>query len=164
MMRLRTEWQLAVAVPRWAWRFYRRHWAIIVGLSLIPSIQRLIVVGWGEHIPSSAAVASEVLVVVVRLALLVTIWRLAAVGKPRWAFVTTHWRGLVLQGGLLLLATLIFKFGLDSVGGLLPEPARQPYLAGLLFIKNPTIIAFTVVWVVGVVRQLAGSSEVVVGE
>ncbi|SFA81051.1 hypothetical protein SAMN05216266_101574 [Amycolatopsis marina] len=40
------------------------------------------------------------------------------------------------------------------VGGLLPESARQGYLAALLFVKNPTIIAFTFVWMVGVLRQL----------
>lgn len=164
-MRLRTEWQLAVAVPRWAWQFYRRHWPVIVGLSLVPSIQRLIVVSWGDHIPPSAAFASEVLVMVVRLVLLVTIWRLATRQRPRWnrAFVTTHWRSLVIQGGLLMLATLIFKFGLDGVGGLLPESARQTYLAVLLFIKNPTIIAYTLVWMVGLVRQVGSprGSEVV---
>ena len=136
-MRLRREWQLAVAVPRWAWRLYRRHWPVIVGLSLIPSVQRLVVVNWG--LPQPAAAASEVLVAVVRLALLVVVWRLAApFGRPRWAFVRAHWPSLVLQGGLLLLAALVFDTGLEGLG-----PADPTYLAVLLFVKNPTIIAFT---------------------
>jgi hypothetical protein len=59
----------------------------------------------------------------------------------------------VLQGGLLMLAALIFDVGLESVRHLLPPQASQTYLAVLLFIKNPTIIAVTFVWLVGVVRQ-----------
>jgi hypothetical protein len=154
-MRLRHEWRLALSVPAWAWRCYRRHWAVIAGLSLIPSIQRLVVVNWEEHIPSPVAVVSEVVVMVVRLFLLVTIWRLAGGGRPRWnpAFVRAHWCSLVLQGGLLMLAALIFDVGLESVRHLLPPQASQTYLAVLLFIKNPTIIAVTFVWLVGVVRQ-----------
>lgn len=154
------EWQLAVAVPRWAWRLYRRHWPVIAGLSLIPSIQRLVVVNWDKDIP-----ASELLVALVRLVLLVTIWRLAGpTGRLRLTFVKEHWPSLVIQGGLLTLAALIFDVGLEGVGHLLPENARRTYLAVLLFVKNPTIIAFTFVWLVGIVRQLADRREVVVGE
>lgn len=157
-MRLRTEWQVAVAVPRWAWRLYRRHWPVIAGLSLIPSIQRLVVVNWDVSGP--AAAASEVLVAVVRLTLLVVVWRLAAPhGRLAWAHVRTfakaHWPSLAFQGGLLTLAALIFDTGLEGAGEWLPADARQTYLAVLLFIKNPTIIAFTFVWLVGIAREVA---------
>lgn len=172
-MRLHTEWRLAAAVPRWAWHLYRRRWPVIAGLSMVPSVQRLVVVNW--DVPGPAAAASEVLVAVVRLALLVVVWRLAAPhGRLAWAHVRTfakaHWPSLAIQGGLLMLAALIFDVGVESAGRWLPADAQRTYLAVVLFIKNPTIIAFTFVWLVGIVRQLSTADgparrrEVVVGE
>lgn len=157
-MRLHEEWRLALSVPRWAWRFYRSHLPLVVGLSLVGSVQRLIVVNWTDEIPHPIALASEVVVMAARLLLVVAVWRLATPpGRPSWrhfrAFVAAHWLSMVLQGGLVMAAALVFDTGLEGVGGLLPESARQTYLAVLLFLKNPTIMAFTFVWLVGVVRQ-----------
>jgi hypothetical protein len=118
-------------------------------------VQRLVVVNW--EIGGPVAVASEVVVMAVRLALLVVIWRLAVPRGPlRWnTFATEHWPSLVIQGGLLAAAAMVFNTGVDDVvRGLLPEHVRQTYLAVVLFVKNPTIIAFTFVWMVGMVRQL----------
>jgi hypothetical protein len=156
---MQKEWQLATSVPAWAWRFYRRHWAVIVGLSLVASIQRLIVVNWTEDIPEPAALASEVVVMGARLAIVVVVWRLATpAGRVSWqhcrTFVAEHWPSLLIQCGLIMLAALVFDTGLEGAGALLPESAQQTYLAVLLFIKNPTIIAFTFVWLVGLARQL----------
>ncbi|MFJ6677296.1 hypothetical protein ACIQMJ_39860 [Actinosynnema sp. NPDC091369] len=157
------EWRLALEVPRWAGRFYARHWAVVVGLSLIASVQRLVVVNRGDHVPAGVALASEVLVMAARVLLVVVIWRLATRGERlRWAdaraFATRHWPSLVWQGVLLAVAFLVFDVGAEQgVGGLLPESARQTYLAVLLFVKNPTVIAFTFVWWVGLVRQVAVS-------
>jgi hypothetical protein len=159
-VRLRDEARLALAVPRWAWGFYRQHLVLIVGLSLIPSVQRLIVVNWTDDIPEAIAFLSEVVVMGVRLGLVVLVWWLAMRGE-RWgrsngrAFLAAHWVSLVIQGGLIMAAAMIFDTGLEQVvGGLFPESAQQTYLAVLLFVKNPTIIAFTFVWMVGIVRQV----------
>lgn len=154
---MRDEVRLALAVPRWALRFYWRHLPLVVGLSLLPSVQRLVVVNWEDRIPSVVAALSEVVVLVVRIVLVVAIWRLA-IDQPDWTraktFVDTHWRSLIVQGGLLTLAFLVFDVVAERVvGGLLPESAQQTYLAVLLFVKNPTVIAFTFVWMVGVIRQ-----------
>lgn len=164
-VRPRHELRLALTVPRWAWRFYLRHLPVVVGLSLIPSVQRLVVVRWGEHLPAAQAVTSEVLVACVRLVLLAVIWRLATRHEQlSWAhcstFANAHWPSLVIQGGLLSAAALVFNTGLEQVvGGLLPESARQTYLAVLLFVKNPTVIALTFVWMVGLARQLLTPSS-----
>jgi hypothetical protein len=62
---------------------------------------------------------------------------------------------------LLAVAVLVFDVVAEQVvGGLLPESARQTYLAVLLFVKNPTVIAFTFVWWVGLIRQVAVSRPV----
>ncbi len=161
-----SELRLALEVPRWAGRFYLRHWAVVVGLSLVASAQRLVVVEWGDLLPGGVALASEVVVMAARVLLVVVIWRLATRGeRPAWSaarsFATRHWPSLVWQGVLLAVAFLVFDVGTEQVvGGLLPESARQTYLAVLLFVKNPTVIAFTLVWWVGLVRQAAVSRPV----
>lgn len=159
MGELRLAWQ----VPAWAWRFSLRHFPVIAGLSLVASVQRLVVVG--RDLPGGWAQASELLVAAARVALVVVIWRLATRGERlSWAaagaFASAHWRSLVVQGLLLSAAFLAFDVGAERVvGGLLPEAARQAYLAVLLFVKNPTVIAFTLVWWVGLVRQVSRAPE-----
>jgi hypothetical protein len=153
-----TDTKLALDVPRWAWRFYLRHLPLIVGLSLVASLQRLVAVNWG--IPDPLALVSEVVVMATRLLLLVLIWRLAMRDTPwRWdnlpVFARAHWRSLVIQGLLISVAFLVFDVFAESVvGGLLPHDAQATYLAVLLFVKNPTVIALTFVWWVGLARQM----------
>lgn len=155
-----SEFRLAFEVPVWSWRFYLRHLPVIVGLSLVASVQRLVVVNWGAHLPSPLAVASEVLVMAARVLLLVVIWRLAMRDTPwRWhnvsAFARDHWPSLVYQGLFLSVAFLVFDVVTENVvAGLLPENSRPAYLGVLLFVKNPTVIALTFVWWVGLARQL----------
>lgn len=157
---LRGEIRLALEVPAWAWRFYLRHLPLVVGLSLVASLQRLVVVEWGDHVPGALAVASEVLVMGVRLLLLVLVWRLA-MRDTRWrfdnlsAFARSHWRSLVIQGVLLSVAFMVFDVVAENVvAGFLPADSRSTYLAVLLFVKNPTVIAFTFIWWVGLARQM----------
>ncbi|WP_308258312.1 hypothetical protein [Saccharothrix obliqua] len=151
------ELRVALEVPRWTWRFYLRHLPLIVGLSLVPSVQRLVAVNWG--IPGGWAAASEIVVMAVRVGLVLAVgWLALRGGRATWgrftAFATAHWRSLVWQGVLLSVAFLVFDVVAESVvGGLLPEEARQGYKAVLLFVKNPTIIALTLVWWVGLVRR-----------
>ena len=155
-----TEIRLALDVPRWAWRFYLRHLPVIVGLSLVASLQRLVVVNWGDHIPGPVAVTSEVVVMAVRILLVVVIWRLAMRDVPwRWdnlpVFARRHWPSLVIQGLLLSVAFLIFDVVAENVvSGFLAEDQQAAYLGVLLFVKNPTVIALTMVWWVGLARQV----------
>ncbi|MDU0288655.1 hypothetical protein [Saccharothrix longispora] len=160
------ELSLALDVLRWAAGFYLRHWRWVAGLSLVASVQRLAVVGgW---LPPGPALASEVLVAGVRIALVVLVWRVALRGeRPDWpgarAFARRHWPSLGWHLVLMSAAALVFDVGLEAAGALLPEAWRQTYLAVLLFAKNPTVIAFTVLWWVGVVRQAAVSRPVPAG-
>ncbi|MGM1062955.1 hypothetical protein [Saccharothrix sp. Mg75] len=152
------ELSLALDVLRWAAGFYLRHWRWVVGLSLVASAQRLVVVT--RDLPPGLALASEVLVAGVRVALVVLVWRVAVRGeRPDWAgaraFARRHWPSLGWHVVLMAAAALVFDVGLEGAGALLPEAWRRTYLAVLLFLKNPTVIAFTVLWWVGVVRQAA---------
>ncbi|HEX7306685.1 hypothetical protein [Lentzea sp.] len=157
-----TELKLAFEVPRWAWDWYTAHLGLVLGLSLVASVQRLVVVNWTGEIPSGLATASEVVVLAVRVALVVLMWRSAMAGVAlSWgaarAFVSAHWPSLLWQVVFLGAAFAVFEVLAEHVvSGLLPESARQAYLAVLLFVKNPTVIALTVLWWIGVVRQVFG--------
>ena len=138
-------------VPKWAWRFYCRHLPLVVGLSLVGSVQRLVVVNREPPVPTPLALASEVVVLAARVLLVVVVWRLAFRGVEwRWAnargFARSRWRALVLQGVLLTVAFMVFDVAAEAVAG-------DEHLAVLLFVKNPTIIALTVIWWIGLVRQ-----------
>jgi hypothetical protein len=155
-----SELKLALEVPRWTWQCYTEHLGLVLGLSSVASIQRLIVVNWTAQIPHGVALASEVVVLATRIALVVAIWRIAMRGQALRlsagrAFARNHWRSLLWQGAFLGAAYLAFEvLAEDALSKLLPESARQPYLAILLFLKNPTVIALTFLWWIGVVRQV----------
>ncbi|WP_309117643.1 hypothetical protein [Saccharothrix sp.] len=162
--RLVSELRVAWEVPVWVWRFYLAHLSLVVGLSLIGSVQRLLAVnGW---LPDVLSGPSEVLVALSRVGLVAVVaWlglRDVRLSWPRaWEFATAHWVSLVWQGVLLSAAFLLFDVVLESVvGGLLPVEARQGYLAALLFVKNPTVIALTFIWWVGLARQTSRGSGV----
>ncbi|WP_310972497.1 MULTISPECIES: hypothetical protein [unclassified Amycolatopsis] len=162
-----SELKLALEVPRWTWRCYTEHPGLILGLSSVASIQRLIVVNWTARIPHGVALASEVVVLAARVALVVAIWRIAVRGRTLRlsagrTFARNHWRSLLWQGAFLGAAFLVFEvLAEDVLAKLLPESARQTYLAVLLFLKNPTVIALTFVWWIGVVRQVFETGRLV---
>ncbi|MEY7972717.1 hypothetical protein AB8O38_12030 [Saccharomonospora xinjiangensis] len=163
--KLSSEVTLASEVLVWTWRFYVRHIGVIVGLSLLPGIQRLVVVTWQEEIPSGVSVASEVAVGAVRLVLLVLIVRWAFDGvETSWAqagsFLRKHPMSLLFHLGLLGAGFAVFDLLTEKlVGAAVPEPARDGYLGVLLLVKNPTVVALASVWLVGVVMQaLSGGS------
>ncbi|RDI34895.1 hypothetical protein [Lentzea flaviverrucosa] len=154
-----SEWKLALEVPRWTWWCYTRHLGLVVGLSSIASVQRLVTVNWTQDIDPVVATASEVVVLAARIALVVLVWRIAMAGRTfSWStgreFARRHWRSLVWQAVFLGVAFAVFEvFAEHVVSALLPASARQTYLAVLLFLKNPTIIALTFLWWIGIVRQ-----------
>ncbi|MER6793298.1 hypothetical protein [Amycolatopsis mediterranei] len=154
-----SELKLALEVPRWAWQCYIEHLGLVLGLSSVASIQRLVVVNWTAQIPHGVALASEVVVLAARVTLVVAIWRIAMRGQALRlsagrAFARNHWRSLLWQGAFPGAAYLAFQIlAEDALAKLLPESARQTFLAILLFLKNPTIIALTFLWWIGVLRQ-----------
>jgi hypothetical protein len=145
-----SEFRKALEVPRWTLRFYGRHLPWVVGLSVVGSVQRLLVVN--RDVPVPFAVASEVVVALARLVLVVLVVRFVFRGVSwKWAnakhFLHDRWRALVFQSALLAVAFLVFDQGLEALVG-------RENVGLLLFIKNPTIIALTVIWEVGLARQI----------
>ena len=155
----------ALEVPRWALGFYLRHFAVVAGISLVPAAQRF--VAQLTVLPEPAGIALELLTMGTRLLLVgVIVWLALAkettIGRltsgERWmrckAFHRTQWPSVVIQLGLIGVAVLVFDILPDRfIAPLVPEDSQRIYWAVLLGVKNPTIIAFTLVWIVGIFRQ-----------
>jgi hypothetical protein len=140
-------------VPRWALAFHHRHLVLVTALSLVPAGERVISQLWADHLPGSARVGSEVVTEAARLALLIAVWRLATRDDPPRA-AGPRWRALLTQAGLMLVALVVFRFIPEAVRAYaVPEHAQHTYEAVLLGVKNLTVIPFTIIWLVGAVRQ-----------
>ena len=155
-----------LALPLWALRFYRRHFAWVAGLSLVASAQRVVSVMWGDQLPPLLNLSLEGVTQGVRLLLVILIaraawaeWAPASAGRPRRSFrqqaasLRRHFPMLLAQFGLLFLVALIFKGIPDHlIAPLIPTANQKLHVALLLAAKNPTIIAFTNIWLVGMAR------------
>ncbi|MEU8301576.1 hypothetical protein AB0C04_30335 [Micromonospora sp. NPDC048909] len=156
---------LSKAALHWAAVFYARHLVLVLGLSLVPTVQRFLVVRYDVATP--VAVTTEALVVLVRLLLLLLIIRLlltelAASGIDRhraWARLTAgidarrvaFW----LQWVVLAVAFVVFDVIPNVViAAAVPEAGRETVTAVVVAVKNPTVIAFTFLWMVGIARTL----------
>lgn len=157
----------ALDVVRWSGRFYWRHIWMVAGISLVPSAQRAVSQLWGAHLPGWSGMAGEAVTAIARVVLFVLVLRLAILnddrlrdlpGEEAWqritAFVRDAWRSLVVQ--VLLFAALFAVVDLLPdfvIAPRVPAGAQPVYWAALLAIKNPTVIAFAIIWQIGAVRQ-----------
>lgn len=150
--------ELAHAAATWAGGFYLHHFALVFGLSMIPTVQRFAVVRWEP--PGAVAITTEVLVTVARVLLVVIAVRLMIVstglgGQDAWnrlkagidADPVAFWG----QWALLAIAFLIFDVLPNMlIATTVPEGSRDVVTAWLVALKNPTIIAFTMLWMIGI--------------
>ncbi|GLW05402.1 hypothetical protein Misp01_05320 [Microtetraspora sp. NBRC 13810] len=153
---------------RWGARFYLRHFWLVCGVSTIPTVQRFAAVRWGDDLPSWAAIGGEALTGVSRVVLFYLVLRLAFGRDPVLAGLRAGeiWRRLgegidrrpadfVLQFVLLGAAFVVLDVlpGL-AVGHWVAAGSRELVMSILVAAKNPTVIAFTFVWMAGVARLL----------
>lgn len=159
--------ELALDVVRWSLRFYWRHIGMVAGISLVASAQRAVGQLWGARLPEWSGMAGEAVTGIARVVLFVLILRLAILNDDRlrslpgdeaWqrivAFVRRAWRSLAVQ--VLLFAALFAVAELVPdlvIAPRVPADAQPMYWAGLLAIKNPTVIAFAMIWQIGAARQ-----------
>jgi hypothetical protein len=150
-----------------AWRQYRSHLLPIVGLSLVGSVQRALVQFVGDDLPPLVALALEGLTWGCRALLVVLLWRwtigaderLRGVGigegvRRVGRYARRHPRALALQLAGFAVAVLLLDALPDLViAPLVPPEAGATYWAVLLAVKNPTVIAFTMVWDLALLHQ-----------
>ena len=147
---------------KWAFRFYARHFWLVFGLSLVPTAQRFLAIRFGDGWPAVVSWGSEALTMAARVLLVYLVLRLmvAEFGplsvKERWRLFTAGvdaslWKFL-LQFALLGIAFVIFD--------VLPELLMPQWIPQEIFVavKNPTVIAMTILWMVGVGRELMRSA------
>src|SRR6266545_4843821 len=164
----RTNTHTAVQVPHWALAFYLRHWPLVAGICLVPATQRFVSQLWGSNLSAGASTALEVLAELARLLLVAVVVRVAILTDDRLrplhagealarvkAFTRTHWPSLGVQCLLLGAAVVAFDvFPERVVTRWIPDSAQPLYWAVLLAVKTLTVIAFTMIWLVGVLRQM----------
>ncbi|HZG89605.1 MAG TPA: hypothetical protein VEZ42_05270 [Pseudonocardia sp.] len=167
--------RLAAEVLGDAWRCYRRHLVPIVGLSLVGAVERPVLQYYGDVLPGWAVLVLESAVWGSRVLLLVLLFR--------WSIATDdRLRGVGIGAGVRrvrryarryprpLLAQLAGLVAVVAVLDLLPDlliaprvaPAYQAlYWSVLLAVKNPTVIAFAVVWELALLKQalVRGAAE-----
>lgn len=162
-----SEARLALTVPAWAARFFLRHAGWILLISLVPATQRAVSQLWGAHL-QGIAFAGELVTAAARILLFIIVFYLAiaaeealqgADGKEAarraGRFARRHWRSLLVQAGLLILAVILFdRIPEAVVAPRIPEAAQARYWAALLALKNLSIIPFTLIWQIGILRQM----------
>jgi hypothetical protein len=157
---LRTRLRSELDIPLWALKFYTRHLPPILGLSLLVSAERF--AAQMTELPAAA----ELFTMAVRALLLFVIVRAALFRDPEIdtsaparhsvrRFLRTRWSTLAVQGLLLGLAAVVFDVIPEQVVGPSIPAEHQPLYTGLLLaVKNPTVIALTIIWLVGLVRAM----------
>lgn len=156
---LRTAW----TTVSHAAAFFGRHYPVVFAFGGAASIQRVISVLYGDELPTAANVTGEIFTAAVRLAFVVWLVRtlitrddgLSRRAGPRlWAFCRLQWPVVVGHLVLLTAAALIFNNLLEGAGAALVSEDQLPtFWAWLLAVKNVTIIPFTLVWLVVMVRD-----------
>lgn len=159
--------ELALDVVRWSLRFYWRHIGLVAGISLVASAQRAVSQLWGARLPEWSGMAGEVVTGIARVVLFVLILRLAILSDERlrslsgdeaWqrivAFTRSAWRSLVVQALLFAALFAVAELVPDLVIALRVSADAEPmYWAAVLALKNPTVIAFAMIWQIGAARQ-----------
>jgi hypothetical protein len=150
------------AALTWAAGFYLHHFALVFGLSLIPTPQRFAIVRWDP--PAAVSITTEVLVMLVRillvaLAVRLMIFETGFAGREAWSRLTTgiDARRVAFWGQWALLAAAFVLFDLVPnalIATVVPESAPDMTTAWLVAVKNPTIIALTLLWMIGIARTL----------
>jgi hypothetical protein len=154
--------ELGWAAATWAARFYLHHFALVFGLSMIPTLQRFAIVRWDP--PAAVSITTEVLVALTRILLAALVVRMMVVesgfaGREAWARLMAgiDARRIAFWGQWVLLAAAFVVFDVVPnalIATVVPESARNLVTAWLVAVKNPTIIAFTVLWMAGIARTL----------
>lgn len=159
----------ARAALLWALRAYARHAPLVLGLSLVPTVQRFALIAPGSPLTGALGAASEAVAQGSRLVLLgALLWIAAREVLPAdrrtpagaWAAFAagiTPRLGLFLgQFAFLAVAFAVFDLLPDAAIGLWVPAAERPWaVATVVAAKNLTVIALTFAWLAGVFREFA---------
>lgn len=156
-------------------RFYLRRLPVVLGLAIIPTIQRFVLVYWGHELSNVSIIASEVVTWAARIALVsLSAWwiigrepRLRPLGwDPRLTRMARYLGSRPLAGlallSVLVVAVLVFdKLPQLLLDGLVAADERSWADAVLIAVKNPIVITGNFIWLLGCARlmMLAGGRD-----
>lgn len=157
---------LSVGALRWALSFYGRHLVLVLGLSLVASLQRFVTVsglvpggplaaGAGEGLTAAARVVLVIAALVLMLRELHPPVRSLRAGWHRFeAGLEGQVGAFLLQFVFLALAFAFFDLVPTwAVSSLAAEEHQDLVTAIVLAVKNPTVIALTFLWLIGLARH-----------
>lgn len=156
----------------WGVRLYLRHLFLVLGLAVIPTIQRFVLVYWGSQLPTAVNIATEIVTWAARLGLVAVVVRLGIAAEPRlrgvdWdarltrvaEYIRSHPVSYLVQLCVLAAAFGVFGELLPlTVDAVVADDLKRQSDAVLIAVKNPLVITFTFIWLVGTFRlmMLAG--------
>jgi hypothetical protein len=145
---MRTQLATSLESLRWALAFHARHIVIISALMALPTVQRFVIMSW--DLPGPVATGSEILVMVARIGLIVYVVSKVGPAPHAWAstkaFLRERWPSLLITLALLGIAFAVFDLTLERLSD------DDTYRSVLFAVKNLTIIPFTTIWMISVVR------------
>lgn len=141
----------AIAILAETWRFFARHYPVVLAFGALASAQRFLSVSgtadWaGGASGETFTAAARIAFVAWAAATLLrgTAWRDAG---ARWsAWNARNWPTVLATMGLLALFLVVFKVIPDALAGRVGGIDRETWLAWELAIKNVTVIPFTMLW------------------
>ena len=146
-------WTEAASILAEAWRFFARHYLIVLAFGGLASIQRFLAVSGDAA--WAAGVGGEVFTAAVRLAFIAWAVRRLLRDRPvawvgataRWsAWNSRHWPTVLASMAFLLVLTVVLKVLPDALAGRVGGIDVSTWLAWELAIKNVTVIPFTMLW------------------
>ncbi|MFI2490320.1 hypothetical protein ACH47X_25645 [Promicromonospora kroppenstedtii] len=155
----------ALAILAETWRFFARHYPVVLAFGALASAQRFLSVSGTADWAGGAG--GEIFTAVARIAFIAwaaatllrgTAWQGAG---ARWsAWNTRNWPTVLASMGLLALFLVIFKVIPDALAGHVGDIERETWLAWELAIKNITVIPFTMLWMMALlaVHPLASAA------
>jgi hypothetical protein len=157
--------RLARDAAIWGLRFYRRHLWLVFGLSMIPTVQRFVLVRWGDELSTGVHIGTEVLTGAARVLLFYLIIKIGIGADPElghakkqdlFGSAVDRHKGLFALQFVILGAAFVLLDILPNAAIALWVPAEQQELVTSIVVaaKNPTVIAFTFLWMAGVAREL----------
>jgi hypothetical protein len=158
---------LVADVYREAWRCYRSHLGPVIGLALVGSIQRAALQWWGDGWSGATVGLLELTVMASRIGIVVLAFRwlisadqsLRGIGfreglRRVGRYLRRHWRAAIgLVVSLMAVGVVTDLIPDVVIGRRIPEDTRATYFAILLAVKNPTVIAYTMLWDVALLHQ-----------
>ena len=165
----------------WSVKFYAKYAASIIGLGLLSSVGRAMQLGWSEYLSGMQHLLLEIVVEAARLAIFLVVvgegsftagvMRIKSVCNMTnhvsiWNNLKGRWVAVIWSIAAFIIFACLVNVVIDRIAnndavfstvrnlGFPPTKDASLRFAIIFFLKNITIIPFTLVWLFGLYRML----------